>query len=134
MSSNFEPFNIESICISGKNLIEASAGTGKTYNICRIYLKAILENPKKFNVKSILVITYTNAATNELKSRIMGILKSALNFFENRGSEYEDFEILNVFDAEKSKKILHNALLNFDESNIFTIHGFCKKIIDEFKK
>ncbi len=132
MESEAVPFNIEEIKISGRNLIEASAGTGKTYGICRIYLKALLENPIKFNVKSILVITYTNAATDELKKRIRSILKEAVEYYNGNVAETDDYTLLKKFNKEKSLKILKQALFDFDEASIFTIHGFCKKVIDEY--
>ena len=47
--------------LDGINLIEASAGTGKTWNICGLYLRLLLE--RKLEVQQILVVTFTNAAT-----------------------------------------------------------------------
>ena len=54
--------------LDGINLIEASAGTGKTWNICGLYLRLLLE--RALDVQQILVVTFTNAATAELRERI----------------------------------------------------------------
>ena len=130
-NDSFIPFNIETLVLSGKNLIEASAGTGKTFSICRIFLKALLENHNKFNYQSILVITYTNAATYELKRRIRKTLKEALEYFESGKDKNNNLKFLEKYNPNLSKKIIKDSIINFDETNIFTIHGFCKKVIDE---
>ena len=54
--------------LDGINLIEASAGTGKTWNICGLYLRLLLE--RGLEVQQILVVTFTNAATAELRERV----------------------------------------------------------------
>jgi hypothetical protein len=54
--------------LDGLRLIEASAGTGKTWNICGLYLRLLLE--RNLEVQQILVVTFTNAATAELRERI----------------------------------------------------------------
>ncbi|PTU02628.1 hypothetical protein DBR45_11290, partial [Pseudomonas sp. HMWF031] len=59
--------------LKGRHLIEASAGTGKTFNITRLYLRLLLE--KKLTVKEILVMTFTKAATEEIKGRIAATLR-----------------------------------------------------------
>ena len=56
--------------LDGINLIEASAGTGKTWNICALYLRLLLE--RELGVEKILVVTFTIAATAELRERIDG--------------------------------------------------------------
>ncbi|RLB75283.1 MAG: hypothetical protein DRH15_14320, partial [Deltaproteobacteria bacterium] len=64
--------------LSGTNLIEASAGTGKTYTIASLVLRLLLE--KRLSIGQILVVTFTEAATEELKERIRARLKKALDF------------------------------------------------------
>ncbi len=54
--------------LDGISLIEASAGTGKTWNICGLYMRLLLE--RKLEVQQILVVTFTNAATAELRERV----------------------------------------------------------------
>ena len=66
--------------LSGINLIEASAGTGKTYAIASLYLRLLLE--KELLPEQILVVTYTEAATQELRSRIRSRIREALEVME----------------------------------------------------
>ena len=54
--------------LSGSHLIEASAGTGKTYTIEELYVRLLVE--EKLEVENILVVTFTNAATSDLRDRI----------------------------------------------------------------
>ena len=72
--------NVPAMPLKGRHLIEASAGTGKTYNITRLYLRLLLE--KKLNVKEILVMTFTKAATEEIKGRVAKTLREASAFWE----------------------------------------------------
>ena len=65
MMQEFNPLTVD---LSGIKLIEASAGTGKTYNIAALFLRLVLE--KELTVDQILVVTFTRAATEELRSRI----------------------------------------------------------------
>ncbi|MCJ7617357.1 MAG: UvrD-helicase domain-containing protein, partial [Desulfobacterales bacterium] len=68
-------FDLQSVPLSGINLIEASAGTGKTSSITGLFLRLILE--KGLLVDQILVVTFTKAATAELKERIRNKLLQA---------------------------------------------------------
>ena len=62
------PLDVFDCPLAGTRLIEASAGTGKTWNICGLYLRLLLE--RALEVQQILVVTFTNAATAELRERI----------------------------------------------------------------
>lgn len=128
-----EVFSPKDIKLSGIQLIEASAGTGKTYSIAILFLRMILE---EISVDSILAVTFTNAATAELKSRIMDFLKISSSYLMNNNCE--NSQIKEIIDAYKeklgNKKILEliiTANKNFDESSVFTIHGFCRRLISE---
>lgn len=61
-------FDAQTVSLAGTNLIEASAGTGKTYTLAELYLRLVLE--QDLNVDQILVVTYTRAATEELRDRL----------------------------------------------------------------
>jgi exodeoxyribonuclease V beta subunit len=63
-----KPLDLKALDLSGTHLIEASAGTGKTYAIASLFLRLRLE--MKVPGESILVVTYTVPATDELKTRI----------------------------------------------------------------
>jgi exodeoxyribonuclease V beta subunit len=87
----FDLYNVSLDELQGKNLIEASAGTGKTYCIENIITRYLLEK-RELNIKDILVVTFTKAATKELKSMINKRIQDAyiyLNALEKR--EDDDF-------------------------------------------
>ena len=67
--------------LDGVNQIEASAGTGKTWNICALYVRLLLE--KNLNADQILVVTFTKAATAELHERIRSRLAGVAHAIEN---------------------------------------------------
>ncbi|MCL1825304.1 MAG: exodeoxyribonuclease V subunit beta [Betaproteobacteria bacterium] len=120
--------------LDGVALIEASAGTGKTWNICGLYLRQLLE--KDLPVSRLLVVTFTRAATAELSARIRARILAALRALEG-GAEEDDSFITSLLAAaraagvneEKMKRRLRDALASFDEAAIFTIHGFCQRAL-----
>jgi exodeoxyribonuclease V beta subunit len=112
--------NNQEILLSGLQLIEASAGTGKTHKIIELFIRLILE--KELTVDQILVVTYTEAATEELRDRIRIKLR-------DKKVELSKEEI--APENKKNVSLLQNALINFDEAAIFTIHGFCFRILKE---
>lgn len=123
-------FDLINTPLSGHILIEASAGTGKTYTISRLFLRLLLE--KEYPPSSILVVTFTEAAASELKERIFGIVKEALKAF-SCGSSDDPFlkSLITRIDSEKACPLLQNALYNFNTVSIHTIHGFCQKVLYE---
>ncbi len=127
-------FDILNAPLSGSNLIEASAGTGKTYAIAGLYVRLLLE--AKLSARDILVVTYTVAATNELTERIRRILTEALSAFKNNRSD-DDFlsQLLAKFSETLSNpaavEMLTRALNEFDEAAIHTIHGFCRRALTD---
>ncbi len=137
MINNFDPEN--TALLTGVNLIEASAGTGKTYTIAMLVLRFVVE--KELDIKQILVVTFTKAATEELKGRIRSRLveaRSAATNLNNKGQNTTPQlnkikQWLNNLDIEPGLIIqrLHNALLDIDQASIFTIHGFCQRILAE---
>src|SRR5574337_1725623 len=119
--------------LDGINLIEASAGTGKTWNICGLYLRLLLE--RELAVAQILVVTFTNAATAELRGRIRERLVTVLAALEGRLAEGADPFVRDVLQRladqppEALAQRLRAALQGFDEAAIFTIHGFCQRAL-----
>ena len=113
-------------------LIEANAGTGKTYNIQNLYLRLILE--KALEPSQILVVTFTEAATAELRDRIRQNLAATLVALDS-GQPPADSTLAAILSATEHSSpdraaTLRLALAAFDEAAIFTIHGFCKRTID----
>ncbi len=126
-----EPFDLLNAPLEGVNLIEASAGTGKTYNIEGLYVRLILE--MQLQVDQILVLTFTNAATEELKDRIRKKLVMAQDAF---GRGISDDPLIAALvkkypDAKAAELLLHDALIDFDQAAIYTIHGFCQRVLHE---
>jgi exodeoxyribonuclease V beta subunit len=122
--------HIPSFPLHGVRLIEASAGTGKTYTISALYLRALLE--KEFAVSEILVVTFTEAATEELRERIRRRIHDALLQLEGRSDKPELAEELARWrDDEQAAVRLRDALACMDEAAIFTIHGFCQRTLAE---
>ncbi|MGL1892802.1 MAG: UvrD-helicase domain-containing protein [Spirochaetaceae bacterium] len=108
--------NTIDINLRNSTLLEASAGTGKTYSLERIVLNLIRDKKYGLTIKDILVVTFTNKATREMKERIRIIL------IEEYRKE-TDLEIRNR---------LEDAIGSFDEASIFTIHGFCQNTLQTF--
>jgi exodeoxyribonuclease V beta subunit len=116
----------------GTTLIEASAGTGKTYTIAGLFLRLILE--KGLSVREILVVTYTVAATEELRHRIRQSLANALRAFNARASDDPFLSALLKKHAGHEEDLaarLRLALDGFDEAPIYTIHGFCQRVLKD---
>lgn len=120
--------------LSGTNLIEASAGTGKTYAIATLYLRLILE--KELTPEQILVVTYTEAATKELRGRIRKRLREAIAVLD--GSDTNDIflssllsQTLQEIKTVHIRQRLEDAIALFDTASIFTIHGFCLRALQD---
>ena len=92
--------------------IEASAGTGKTHALATLYLRLLTEHDLR--PADILVVTFTQAATAELRDRIRDRIREAL-----------------ANDPGPGEASLRRALQRFDEAAIFTIHGFCQRTLQE---
>ena len=126
-----------SLLLCEQHLIEASAGTGKTHLITTLYLRLILGRgtPEGIahRVQNILVVTFTIAATQELKNRIRSRIKLAHDDFKQGASEDAEISGLIAGSAhpEQDLEYLKRSLLWFDEAKIFTIHGFCARVIQD---
>ncbi|HEY3663187.1 MAG TPA: exodeoxyribonuclease V subunit beta [Chthoniobacterales bacterium] len=117
---------------AGTTLIEASAGTGKTFTISGLVLRLLLERPD-LTIDRILVTTFTELATAELRGRIRTLLRDAIAAFR---SGTADDELLSGLlkkqtDHRAATTRLEAALVTFDEAPIYTIHGFCQRVLAE---
>ncbi len=118
----------------GTTLIEASAGTGKTYTITTLVLRLLLE--QGLRIEEILVVTFTEAATAELQHRIRGRLRNALERFEDPSPSQDEllealFQRVGPEGRPQALRRLRAALTSFDLAAISTIHGFCKRMLQE---
>ena len=140
------PLNPITLPLNQISLIEASAGTGKTYTIGSLYLRLLLkagENnfSRPLNVEEILVVTFTDMATEELKKKIRERITDAIDkltaFAETKDkSAFKNDEFLtalcqdlNIFEAIHRLKL---ADQNMDLAAIYTIHGFCRRMLMQY--
>jgi exodeoxyribonuclease V beta subunit len=119
---------------SGTTLIEASAGTGKTYTIQYIVLDLLL---KGLSLSEILVVTFTEAATKELADRLQSFL-SGVNAALMGAVETSEASLQAVLDRavaaqgeEAVQRCIRKAMLDIDQAAIYTIHGFCQRALQE---
>ncbi len=124
---------------NGIRLIEASAGTGKTFSLAHLVLRLITE--KKYLINQILVVSFTEATSSEIKSKIIERLVLALKIVESSDEEGIDDDIDDVLKEwiylnikTKDNRILIASLIlealeRIDTVDITTIHGFCNKTI-----
>lgn len=82
-------FDVQTADLSGRWLVEASAGTGKTFALERIVLRLVIE--EAVSIDRILVVTFTNAATAELRERVRALFYKASAVLKN-GDEQSEFE------------------------------------------
>ena len=119
----------------GMTLIEASAGTGKTRELTGIVARLVVEDHRRLD--EILVVTFTRAATAELRDRIRHTLRSAHRaVVAGEAPEASQAEELLAgwredagFDPEAAVRRLEAALEDIDRANVFTIHGFCQRVL-----
>jgi len=135
--------NLQDPCLApekiGKlHLMQASAGTGKTFSIQTIYLRLILI--EGLTVQQILTVTFTKDATKELRDRLQLILMEAQAYLKEPTTAVED-RTRSIVDlacspdksgATLAGNRLRMALLDFDMAAIYTIHGFCQRILSRF--
>jgi len=109
-------------------LVEASAGTGKTFTIAGIVLRLVLE--LRIPIEQILIVTYTVAATEELRGRVRQRLRDALDDLRLGRSEDDVVaKYLKGGNIDQGIQDLDLAVQNFDDARIFTIHAFCQRVL-----
>lgn len=127
---HYERFNLQSAPLSeGTVLLEASAGTGKTYTLTGILVRMLLEGVVE-NIEEALVVTFTVAASNELKNRLRTAIQRAHRICLGQKDGDKFYAGLASF-GKKGAATLRRALDDFDRSSVMTIHGFCKRLLDE---
>ncbi|HRI13019.1 MAG TPA: exodeoxyribonuclease V subunit beta [Verrucomicrobiota bacterium] len=114
----------------GVTLLEASAGTGKTYTIAGLVLRLLLE--RRLLISELLVVTFTEAATAELRTRIRNLLVEAREAVQS-GAVRESW-LRRYAEAPAEARAawfqqLQAALESFDAAPLFTLHGFCRRVL-----
>ncbi|MFE8073281.1 exodeoxyribonuclease V subunit beta [Marinobacteraceae bacterium S3BR75-40.1] len=124
--------------LKGTRLIEASAGTGKTFTIALLYVRLVLQHgdanafTRPLNPQDILVVTFTNAATEELRDRIRRRLTQAARCFRKQDDDKLLTELRDSYPEERwpaQARILDLAASNMDEAAIHTIHGWSQRML-----
>ncbi|MBW3698001.1 exodeoxyribonuclease V subunit beta [Vibrio sp. T187] len=145
-SSGATPLETMTFPLHGARLIEASAGTGKTFTIAGLYLRLLLghgtdgsdgqeatRHQQPLTVDQILVVTFTEAATAELRDRIRARIHDARIAFARGVSNDPVIEPLleEVTDHAQAAAILLHAERQMDEAAVYTIHGFCQRMLTQ---
>jgi exodeoxyribonuclease V beta subunit len=125
------PLDLVNVSLTGRKLVESSAGTGKTYAITSLYVRLLLE--RRLSASQILVVTFTEAATEDLKRRIRTRIREAASAFAS-GETKDEFLaglLKNTADWTQAHRGLSDALRTLDEAAIFTIHAFCQRVLQD---
>ncbi len=128
-------FDLYNANLDGTKLIEASAGTGKTFTLSGLYIRYIVE--KQLTPEQILVLTFTKAATAELKTRLREQLVQCRNHLQDielvDSKHQQLYQLYESYKPQDSAlKYVELALICFDQAAIFTINSFCQKVIEDF--
>ena len=109
-----QDFDINDFHIGNNLFVDASAGTGKTYTIQQLVAKLVRGENRHVGIplSKILIVTYTDKATGELRDRIRQKMEDCL--------------------AEENLECYREALQNIHTASIFTIHSFCQKVLHDF--
>ncbi len=116
----------------GHHVVESSAGTGKTFLLEHLFVDLILTHG--LGCEEILVVTFTEKATAELVIRLRALIARLADL---RADDPKAIEAMRAPASaswlidDKAKKLLAEALLAFDRASIFTIHGFCQRVLSE---
>ncbi len=135
--TDMHPLEPSTIPLTGTHLIEASAGTGKTYTITSLVLRLLLE--KGWPIEELLIVTFTRAATAELRDRVWGRLRAARAAFERARRDPDApvpadpviARLVETLAADEACRRLSRAMQDFDRATISTIHGFCQRMLQE---
>lgn len=123
--------------LTGERLIEASAGTGKTFTIAALYLRLLLglggstAFPRPLTVEELLVVTFTEAATDELRGRIRSNIHELRIACLRESTDNPLYARLldEIDDKKQAAQWLLLAERQMDEAAVFTIHGFCQRML-----
>jgi exodeoxyribonuclease V beta subunit len=128
-----EPFEANSFALTpGLRLLEASAGTGKTFALAQLVLRLLSET--ELSLRQLLVVTFTEAAAAELRDRIGRRLQQALACLDDGARPAPDPTLAAWLErarlqADRLRAPLLLALEELDTADITTLHGFCRRTL-----
>ena len=112
---------------TGRVAIEASAGTGKTFTLATLATRFLAE--RAVTPSDLLIVTFTRAATAELRSRIRSqMIEAASALGDPAAGATELVRHLGAVDLDERRIRLEQAVSDFDAASISTIHGFATQI------
>ena len=117
------PAAIAAMDVAGHNAVEASAGTGKTFLIERRVVDLVLRGGAP--IDEILLVTFTEKATAELRRRVRALLRELATLVEDRAAPGEPAWSIDG----AARAALRAALAGFDQAAIHTIHGYCHRVL-----
>jgi exodeoxyribonuclease V beta subunit len=134
MSNPYPPLRPLELSLAEGCVLEASAGTGKTFTITTLYVRLLLE--EELPLEQILVVTFGRAAAAELSTRLRARLVEVLRAYEGHSESAKDLAPLvqkrsAAGHGQRDQERLRAALLAFDEAAVHTIHGFCQRMLQE---
>ena len=138
MNRDLKEFDVFEVPLEGTNLIEASAGTGKTHSVAMLALRLILE--QRMSIDQILMVTFTIDAAAEMKVRLRAFLRDAERRLRYQAEDV-DAGVKRVVDealghaqddAGVPLRLVEDAQLDFDKASVYTIHGFCARMLAEY--
>ncbi len=118
------PSVIDKIGLGTHRVIEASAGTGKTFTLEHLIVELLIRGEAKLD--QILAVTFTQRATAELRARVRAAIDRAL-----RAAYADDKAIKSAFPGIDLVAPLEAALFSFERAPIHTIHSFCQRVLTE---
>jgi exodeoxyribonuclease V beta subunit len=123
--------------IGQHQLLEASAGTGKTFAIEQIVIRSLLESDNPPCLEEIAVVTFTRAATRDLRLRLRNALMQALLAIEQRETAPKADYLEAICESGeaivfRSRQLLQQALYTFENAEICTIHAFCQHLLTDY--
>jgi exodeoxyribonuclease V beta subunit len=126
-----EPFDVCGELPTGVTVLEASAGTGKTWTIAALAARYVAEGTP---LKEILLVTFTRMATGELRDRVRERLVMTEQALDRvlAGEEPADDPLVRLLareDVQARHERLARALADFDAATVATIHGFCQEVL-----
>ncbi len=144
MNPQAASLDVQTLPLRGSHLIEASAGTGKTWTIAALYVRLVLGHgaahaapPRPVLPQDVLVMTFTRAATRELSDRIRARLTEAAQVFRGVRATQDDFltRLMATYPAgqlrDQAAYRLAFAAQAMDDAAVYTIDAWCQRVLRE---
>ena len=128
-----ERFHLAEPLPEGLLVLEASAGTGKTWSLEGIAVRSIAE--RGLRASQLCIVSFTRLATADLRARVRRRLAGAAAFLDSDDTSSSDelhqvlIDGIDASERARRARAVRNALAEFDSASITTIHGFCTRVL-----